>query len=115
MKDTLPSGITVPYGRGTLGFAESLHLTPWTRLAYPQLKVIPVQRFIFSNTIPQPKLAIPLAVIVFLVSASHRKTERGKAIADLAVIAFYYLLRVGEYTWHKKSDRRHTQQCSHSL
>ena len=54
----------------------------------------------------QPKLAIPLAVITFLLSGSHNKNARGRAVANLDVIAFYYLLRVGEYTYHKKSDRR---------
>ncbi len=48
---------------------------------------------------PVPQLAIPVEA----VEAVHRwvqnkKSPRLHAIADLGIIAFYYLLRVGEYT-----------------
>ena len=49
----------------------------------------------------QPQLAVPLAVPEHLVSAamtSHSHDPAYTAIADLTNIAFYYLLRVGEYT-----------------
>ena len=58
----------------------------------------------------QPKLAIPLAVPLYLLKAARSRGEREKAIADLALIAFYFLLRMGEYTYHKPSERRRTQQ-----
>ena len=54
----------------------------------------------------QPKLAVPLAVPLYLLEAARSRGEREKAIADLALIAFYFLLRVGEYTYHKPSERR---------
>ena len=37
-------------------------------------------------------------------------TERQKCIGDFGLIAFYYLLRVGEYTYTKETERRRTQQ-----
>jgi len=58
----------------------------------------------------QPKLAVPLVVPRHLVIKGGIGTDRQKAVGDLALIAFYYLLRVGEYTYHKKSEKRRTQQ-----
>ena len=41
----------------------------------------------------------------------HAKASaKTKAVGDLATIAFYFLLRVGEYTMHSKKQRRRTQQ-----
>ena len=58
----------------------------------------------------QPKLAVPLTVPRHIAQQGARSTSpRTKAIGDLALIAFYYLLRVGEYTYHRPSDRRRTQ------
>ena len=37
-------------------------------------------------------------------------TERKKCVGDFGVIAFYYLLRVGEYTYVKDTERRRTKQ-----
>ena len=47
-----------------------------------------------------PQLALPVAVIVKLynLSCTPVATTCLKTICDLAIIAFYYLLRVGEYT-----------------
>ena len=36
-------------------------------------------------------------------------TEKQKAVADIAIIAFYYLLRVGEYTYTPTSTKKLTQ------
>lgn len=58
----------------------------------------------------QPKLAVPLVVPRHLVLKGSIGTEKQKAVGDLALIAFYYLLRVGEYTYHKKSEKRRTKQ-----
>jgi len=55
-------------------------------------------------------LAVPLAVPIYLRAAAPAISDKDKAIADLSIIAFYFLLRVGEYTYHKKSDRRRTKQ-----
>ncbi len=48
---------------------------------------------------PIPQLAIPVEVVeAFFRFAQSQPSIRVKTIADLAIIAFYYLLRVGEYT-----------------
>ena len=38
------------------------------------------------------------------------KDQEKQAIADLSIIAFYYLLQVGEYTCHRVKDKRQTKQ-----
>ena len=60
---------------------------------------------------PEPRLAVPLAVPRYLntigtTSTCHRTRARG----DMAIIAFFFLLRVGEYTYHRESDSRLTRQ-----
>jgi hypothetical protein len=59
----------------------------------------------------QHKLAVPVKLVEHLQDL--RKTspsQKVQAICDMATIAFYYLLRVGEYTGHRKTDRRRTKQ-----
>lgn len=46
-----------------------------------------------------PQIAVPITVPNFLCTAGAASTNtKAKAIGDLTLIAFYYLLRVGEYT-----------------
>ena len=47
-----------------------------------------------------PQLAVPIAVIIqaYMAAYAATTTNRIRAIADLIIIAFYFLLRVGEYT-----------------
>lgn len=60
---------------------------------------------------PQHKLAVPVAVVNHLVELSTKSTsDKLKASCDMATIAFYYLLRVGEYTGHGKKEQRCTKQ-----
>jgi hypothetical protein len=49
---------------------------------------------------PSPKfrLAVPLTVPAFMHMFSRSGTEKQKAFGSIALIAFYYQLRVGEYT-----------------
>ena len=56
----------------------------------------------------QPKLAVPLTVPQYLLLTA--KDQETQAIADLSIIAFYYLLQVGEYTRHRVKDKRRTKQ-----
>ena len=57
----------------------------------------------------QPRLAVPVDVIQHLqTEAKASKSTRKKAIADLCTIAFFYLLRVGEYTYKSPSKRCRT-------
>ena len=46
-----------------------------------------------------PQLAVPVTVPIQMAEAAYQfGTAFAKAIADLALIGFFYLLRVGEYT-----------------
>ena len=56
------------------------------------------------------KLPVELDVPELLVDLGYGKgrTPHSRAIGDLALIAFYYLLRIGEYTI--KSKRNNTKQ-----
>jgi hypothetical protein len=45
----------------------------------------------------QPKLAIPISTITAL-SKNYRMTPHLEAVMDLVIIAFFYLIQVGEYT-----------------
>jgi hypothetical protein len=59
----------------------------------------------------QHKLAVPVSLIEYLVElGKHSPSEKVAAICDMCTIAFYYLLRVGEYTGHRQLDRRRTKQ-----
>lgn len=56
-------------------------------------------------------LAIPVSVVAFLrKAATILGLEKDQAVADLAIIAFYYLLRVGEYTYTNAKENRRTVQ-----
>ena len=58
----------------------------------------------------QPKLPLPLTVPHHISEKGARSNcPRAKAIGDHTLIAFYYLLHIGEYTYHRPSDRRRTQ------
>jgi hypothetical protein len=59
----------------------------------------------------QHKLAIPVSVVNHLVAVGTKATsDKIKASCDMSTIAFYYLLRVGEYTGHRRGERRRTKQ-----
>ena len=46
----------------------------------------------------KPQLAVPVAAVEYLLSEATTSDPHQTAVADLTNIAFYYLLRVGEYT-----------------
>ena len=77
---------------------------------YTQRRFNALKGFKRNDEPSRPKLAIPVIVVQFLVYSAQFQDKKTKAIADLCLIAFYYLLRVGEYTYHKKSQRRRTKQ-----
>jgi len=54
---------------------------------------------------PKPKLAIPVSTIETL-KRGYTFSQYHSAIADLVIIAFFFLLRVGEYTQSSKRDRK---------
>ena len=52
-----------------------------------------------EDPLPRPQLAIPVAVVKKAFETAQKSNcPKTKATADLIIIAFYYLLRVGEYT-----------------
>jgi hypothetical protein len=56
------------------------------------------------------KLAVPVSLPTHLIKTSlATKSPKHAAVADLATIAFYYLLRVGEYTFVRASKKRRTK------
>ena len=56
---------------------------------------------------PQPELALPVATVqwVPLVAAAHPTNPALQAMGDLITLAFFFLLRVGEYTTPSGSRR----------
>jgi hypothetical protein len=56
---------------------------------------------------PQPKLAIPISTITEL-SKNYRMTPHLEAVTDLVILAFFYLLRVGEYTTPQRARTKRT-------
>jgi hypothetical protein len=66
----------------------------WRKADPPTVKKLPVE-----SDVPE---------LLATVGARHDTNELDRAIGDLALIAFYYLLRVGEYT--VKATRNSTKQ-----
>jgi hypothetical protein len=56
-----------------------------------------IKKFRDKDPPPQPKLANPISTITAL-SKNYRMTPHLEAVTDLVIIAFLYLLQVGEYT-----------------
>jgi hypothetical protein len=56
-----------------------------------------IKKFRDEDPPAQPKLAIPVSTIT-AISENYRWTPHLSAVVDLTLIAFFYLLRVGEYT-----------------
>ena len=64
-----------------------------------------------QDPVPEPKLAVPVAVPHWCVASGlASKSPKAQAIGDLTNVAFYYLLRVGEYTYLPPTRKRRTQQ-----
>ena len=77
---------------------------------YPKAIKLLLSRFKQEDPPIQAKLAVPVTVPNYLCLKGIKGTERDKTVGDLALIAFYFLLRVGEYTYHKPSENRRTKQ-----
>ncbi len=66
----------------------------------------------FKRTDPATKkhLAVPVEVPNYIFRTTRNSTDRRmKAVGEMTLVAFYFLLRVGEYTHHGNGQRR-TQQ-----
>jgi hypothetical protein len=60
---------------------------------------------------PQRKLAVPITVPhSIVVNSLYCASPKQQALADLICVAFYFLLRVGEYTYSKPKRRTRTQR-----
>jgi hypothetical protein len=64
-----------------------------------------------QDPVPQAKLAIPVSVPRWCVAQGiNSDSPKAEAIGDLTNAAFYYLLRVGEYTYLGATHQRRTIQ-----
>ncbi len=66
-----------------------------------------IKRFGDDNPPPQPKLAIPVSTIM-QIATQYKFSDHHEAVADLVVVAFFYLLRVGEYTTSASKQEKRT-------
>jgi hypothetical protein len=66
-----------------------------------------IKKFRDKDPLPQPKLAILISTITAL-SKNYRMTSHLEAVTDLVIIAFFYLLRVGEYTTPHRARTKRT-------
>jgi hypothetical protein len=62
-----------------------------------------------NDPAPKYKLAVPLTVPTYMYNYGKTGIVKNKALGDMALIAFYYLFRVGEYTL-EGNKRTCTQQ-----
>ena len=72
---------------------------------------LPISRLIKhyrdNDPAPQPKLALPISTITAIAN-NYRWTPHRDTVADLVTVAFFYLLRVGEYTSPQASREKRT-------
>jgi hypothetical protein len=66
-----------------------------------------IKKFRDKDLPPQPKLAILISTITAL-SKNYRMTPHLEAVTDLVILAFFYLLRVGEYTMPHRARTKRT-------
>jgi hypothetical protein len=76
---------------------------------------LPIQQIIEGYKRVDPPAQAKLAVHIKVVNHIHdvgqvREMAQAMAIADMCLIAFYFLRQVGEYTAHRKGAKRRTQQ-----
>jgi hypothetical protein len=71
-----------------------------------------LSRYKLEDPATNPQLALPVATIAHAASATicPTATPKNKTVSDLITIAFFYLLRVGEYTFPPASRVTRTQQ-----
>jgi hypothetical protein len=82
---------------------------------------LPISRLIKSywdsNPRPEPKPVLPISTIT-AIAINYRFSLHLEAVADLVTIAFFYLLRVGEYTSQSSPRDKRTiplQRCDVKL
>jgi hypothetical protein len=64
-----------------------------------------------NDPVPQAKLAVSVTVPHWCIKEGlNSLSPKAQAVGDLTNTAFYYLLRVGEYTYHGAQHTRRTKQ-----
>jgi hypothetical protein len=66
-----------------------------------------LKRFDDEDPAPEPKLAIPVSTIS-AIATKYNFTKHHAAVSDMVLVAFFYLLRVGEYTSPSNTRPRRT-------
>lgn len=90
------------------GFANPLHRPGTTN--YPAALTMQMETYRREDPATDKQVAVPVSIPNFIFLDTRNSNDRRvKAIGELTLIAFYFLLRVGEYTYHGKGARR-TQQ-----
>jgi hypothetical protein len=80
---------------------------PELRLAFSRL----CHSYRNEDPAPRPQLALPVSVFQDIMANEGASLDpKVRAMADLVVIAFFFLLRVGEYTPPTTGRRTHTTQ-----
>jgi hypothetical protein len=89
------------------------HPDPRKSSAAQQSLDLPIARLIKSyrdsDPPPEPKLALPISTIT-AIATHYNWSPHLEAVADLVTIAFFFLLRVGEYTSPSPSRDKRTIQ-----
>jgi len=80
--------------------------TPGTSKEYHKKLALLMGGFRHEDPTTEPQLAVPVALPHHLINmALTSKSPKTQATGHLCNIAFYYLLRVGEYAYTNKSER----------
>jgi hypothetical protein len=92
--------------------AKTIKLAGQSSLVYrfDETYILPIQRCIkgmrWEDPPSMPQLALPVAVPMQCHKQAYRSNnDKDKAVADLSLITFFYLLRVGEYTAPRQTKR----------
>jgi len=90
------------------GFDNPLHRTGTN--IYHAAIAMQTETYRRTDPVVKKQLAVPVTVPNFIFRETRNTSDnRLKAAGELVLIAFYFLLRVGEYTHHGRGARR-TQQ-----
>ncbi len=90
------------------GIVNPLHCPGTTN--YHAALTMQMETYRRTDPATDKQVAVPVSIPNFIFLDTRISNDRRvKAIGELALIAFYFLLRVGEYTYHGKGARRTKQ------
>lgn len=82
-----------------------------TEKGYPKALRQQLEGYTREDPPPTPRLAVPVDVPRLLYANGQLSTNpKTRTIGQLAIVGFFFLLRVGEYTYHREADTRRTHQ-----